>query len=967
MSLPALRDLLNQHFNDAELRQLCFDLGIEYENLPGPKTRIGKAQALVEHCLRHGRLSDLTTRCQTLHPKVTWPDADALNAEWQKVQQGIADQEKLQGVLTAEQLAPILTALKQKELEILAQLVGKPDQPAPDLSARDAYLAWLMTERKTLPLRAISAGKTGSGEQAPELAQVYVALNTTTQVKKKESRSPSGEDQEPLSALKAVAANRQLVLLGDPGGGKSTFVAHLAYCLAAHTRYPAENWLSHLPDWPADKANLLPLLIVLRDFARWLPTPLPAKAHPQHLWDFVAAMLRKEKLEAALPIVERALADGRALLLLDGLDEVTSVVQRRFVRDAVQIFAKRYEQCPLLVTCRVFSYQPPDPEKGEEDLRLPAADFPPFQLAEFNEKQRDVFIQAWYGELKRQGLLPGQDAALLGRDLQQAIRRSDLRRIAGNPLLLTVMAMVHVEDGRLPDSRALLYNKTVDLLLSRWEETKGEGETPRLRQLLQEAERTDVDLKARLAAVAFHVHTQAGTATDEEQVSDIGEAFLCQELSHLHKKKLGWGQELLAVIKTRAGLLIERSPGQFAFPHRTFQEYLAGVYLASQPDFADNALGRAQQDVGWWPMLLFAVEHLVYVNERPLDPLPLISKLCPEKLDATTAGWRQTWLAGEALLSLGTARAGDSEWGQTLLERTRQRLAQLLEGEHLSPRERAEAGKVLAQLGDPRPGVGVVERDGLKLPDIAWGEEVPAGTYTIGGDKDAYSSFKKQQVVIKYPYRLSRYPITYAQFQCFVAADDFADGRWWADMPEMVEDWQGNKYPLREIAEQRFPYANHPRETVSWYQAVAFCRWLSDKMGETVQLPHEYEWEVAARHPHGRAYPWGDDFDAEKANIIESRLNSTTAVGLYPSGRNAALNLYDLSGNVWEWCGNKDDDPQDEAVDGSGHRRVLRGGSWNNYQRNARAAYRSDLTPDARSFFVGFRVVVRRPPSHPDH
>ncbi|MBX3056980.1 MAG: SUMF1/EgtB/PvdO family nonheme iron enzyme [Anaerolineae bacterium] len=219
--------------------------------------------------------------------------------------------------------------------------------------------------------------------------------------------------------------------------------------------------------------------------------------------------------------------------------------------------------------------------------------------------------------------------------------------------------------------------------------------------------------------------------------------------------------------------------------------------------------------------------------------------------------------------------------------------------------DRAAAGRVLGRLHlpdgrllDDRPGVGVVERDGRKLPDIAWGQEVPAGTYTIGGGKQAYQSFDKRQVVIPHPYRLSRYPITYAQFQCFVEAEDFGDGRWWADMPEIVEDWSNKKYPVREIAEQVFPYASHPREMVSWYQAVAFCRWLGDKLGETVQLPHEYEWEVAARYPDGRAYPWGDRFDSEKANTDKSRIGQTTAVSLYPSGRNKALELYDLSGNV---------------------------------------------------------------------
>ncbi|MBX3056981.1 MAG: hypothetical protein KF770_10955 [Anaerolineae bacterium] len=88
MSLPALRDLLNQHFNDAELRQLTFDLGIEYENLPGPKTRIGKAQSLVEHCLRHGRLPDLLTHCHTQRPQVAWPDVATILSEPSQTQPG---------------------------------------------------------------------------------------------------------------------------------------------------------------------------------------------------------------------------------------------------------------------------------------------------------------------------------------------------------------------------------------------------------------------------------------------------------------------------------------------------------------------------------------------------------------------------------------------------------------------------------------------------------------------------------------------------------------------------------------------------------------------------------------------------------------------------------------------------------------------------------------------------------------
>lgn len=121
MTPPNLRDLLDQHFSDDELRQLCFDLAIEYENLPG-NTRLTKAQSLVEHCLRHNRLSELGIRCCELCPIVTWPDVAELAGEWAKIQAAITAQEDLQGILTADQLAATLTPLRQKETELLLQM-----------------------------------------------------------------------------------------------------------------------------------------------------------------------------------------------------------------------------------------------------------------------------------------------------------------------------------------------------------------------------------------------------------------------------------------------------------------------------------------------------------------------------------------------------------------------------------------------------------------------------------------------------------------------------------------------------------------------------------------------------------------------------------------------------------------------------------------------------------------------------
>jgi formylglycine-generating enzyme required for sulfatase activity len=310
------------------------------------------------------------------------------------------------------------------------------------------------------------------------------------------------------------------------------------------------------------------------------------------------------------------------------------------------------------------------------------------------------------------------------------------------------------------------------------------------------------------------------------------------------------------------------------------------------------------------------------------------------------------------------------------------RLATLFADEPLlnatPPPARAAAGRALAQLGDPRPGVGVAERDGVKLPDILWSAEIPAGRYVVGGKY----GFDVGEISIDRPYRLARYPITNAQFRCFIDAPDREQAAWWRGLPQKE----------RRFREPRFPHANHPRETVSWYQAIAFCRWLTARLhagdlprgplaGDLEQyiitLPHEYEWEVAARWPNDemkeRIYPWGSEFDAAKANTSEGGIGSTTAVGLYPSGKNPTLDLYDLSGNVWEWCRNRyetpDEDLDPEDVNTGSSRRVVRGGSWYHDRDRARSAYRHNFTPSDRDLGFGFRVVcvARRPPSHQDH
>jgi formylglycine-generating enzyme required for sulfatase activity len=165
--------------------------------------------------------------------------------------------------------------------------------------------------------------------------------------------------------------------------------------------------------------------------------------------------------------------------------------------------------------------------------------------------------------------------------------------------------------------------------------------------------------------------------------------------------------------------------------------------------------------------------------------------------------------------------------------------------------------------------------------------------------------------------------------------------------------------------------SNHPVIGVSWYEALAFTRWFSERSGLSVRLPTEAEWEYAVRYPDGRRFPWGDDYLSGCANINECdsvqsighyHLKRTTAVGLYPQGVNA-VGIHDLCGNSAEWCLSPWTIPyrhhtaHEVSTEGN-IGRAWRGGSWYYGVTNARAASRGWDYPHACDTMLGFRLLL---------
>jgi len=248
-------------------------------------------------------------------------------------------------------------------------------------------------------------------------------------------------------------------------------------------------------------------------------------------------------------------------------------------------------------------------------------------------------------------------------------------------------------------------------------------------------------------------------------------------------------------------------------------------------------------------------------------------------------------------------------------------LVRLLEpGTKASPVERISAGTALAYLGDSRDFEEMVDIPGGEFKHGVQGE----ATYVMA-------------------YRIGRYPVTNEQYARFLA-DNPAH-----PVPYRDEVW-AEPYNWRP---QRRTYpegkANHPVVLVSWEDAQAYCEWAG------VRLPTETEWEKAARGEDGRIYPWGDDFDPERANVRESGIGSTTPVGVYPDGA-SPYGLLDCAGNVWEWTTSQVGEGQI----------VIRGGSWNFHAADARCFARETSHPGYRSNRIGFRVVTGPQPQASD-
>ncbi len=854
----------------------------------------------------------------------------------------------------------------------------------------------------------------GSGADALRLAQVYVELDTKSPRPRRAETPRAGmETERNLSALEVLFAedNRRIVLVGEPGSGKSTFVQFVLLCLTyQHSREPkaAENFAGldgRVPSLLRTRQDaLVPFRIILRDFAAELDAN--SKGVAEDVVKYLTAQVRDRCCPETADKVPEVLRRGFAFVLFDGLDEVPRS-RVPAVRQAIQLFSQGdYGQCRVAVTCRTRSYEMVERLGTQKTFVFKLDGFPPpVEIAPLTQKQQAVFVEAWYRELERaQPQFKKGEGATCASTLIAALVDDRLQEMAGNPFFLTAMAALHRPDKALPNTSAELMDELVKGVLeeARKRQTTATSSQPELAVLLANIPDGFKLLRLRLETVAY----LARENRQDRESRFVDEDTLRQKLRLTKTVDDDWVDKLLDALRHRAGLLQSQDGAHFEFAYR-FEEFLAGCHLANEDAWPETSfetrcrgLFHSRRDYAR-QVVLWAAGFLVHVRHRKSPVRALISTLVPRQ--PVTAQDAFSLVTLELAVDI-TRDVGLENWqdedvpdATDTAQRLRTRLEEVRgEPQSFDAKTRARAASAIGRLGDPRPGVGLHQAEPLRgLPDIQFvpaepEKSLPAGKIILGETK--------KPVTIEQPYRISRYPVTVAQFQAFVDDKGYEQDRFWSAEGQAwrdgkadakaIPDWYRAEYeketfPIRgpKPYDPVFQTPNHPRVGVCWFEAMAFCRWLTERLragsrrresaptqedqrGLTsaatgqfeIRLPREAEWEQAARwdgkKADDRSYPWGACDEKELArhcNCHQTGIGHTSAVGLFPSG-DAKCGAADMAGNVWEWCENWYDEKAKTS-------RVVRGGSWFLSPGRLRSAFRFGNAPVNRVRSLGFRCV----------
>jgi len=849
------------------------------------------------------------------------------------------------------------------------------------------YLRWVKNTYSKARLYGVESMQAGKGKPVRELADVFIPVamrsfktpgreelesaakggtnladKTRAYLKLVDERQGKGEE---VTLENMFSFGNKLAIVGGAGSGKSTLLAYLAVVLSNSVQEGAAAL-------PFGIGKPVPIIVPLRyyreyaNYCKQSPQEIVREARTGTLAGFIPWHLKRQSAALGLSedFFDRLLLGGGCLVMIDGLDEITCREERGMVRHQVENLANDvYPFNWFIVTAR---------EAGYRENAVFGDDFARFDVQGLNEEQIDTLVRNWCNRI-----YPGEEEAK-AEELAGSIKHinglraeGELQPLVSTPLMVTMVVSVKWGETELPRERAKLYEAAVKVIL----QSQYIPEDSARKDLIEWGGPWE-EQREWLAFLAYEMHRggEDGAAVPEERIREI----LQERISPDNLRKF------IEAVRYRGGLLEERAE-LFQFVHLTFQEFLTARYFAKERHNAfSNLKGHITE--AWWREALLLAYGFAKTDYAPFakEYIDWLSGLQGD--DVRLAGLE---MAGSALLEIEKpeqeVRSEQAGKLSKCLFEPKSRTSAIL---------RSRAGVTLARLGDPRPEVMEIDRMQFCY--------LPAGSFLMGSHKqqykEAYDNEIPQSEISLPGFYMGRIPVTNAQYSAFVKTDGYEDSKYWTK-----DGWDcRNMEKIDRNYDFGAPFnlMNHLVVGVSWYEALAFTKWLNERWlgqnkmpkGMKVKLPSEAEWEKAARggieipgehlilslpdirvdysapletNPNTkRIYPWGNDPDSNKANCYDTGISATSAVGCFPDGA-GPYGCEEMSGNVWEWTRSIYKEypygPNDgrENIDASkDKRRVLRGGAFSNNQQGVRCASRSRYDPSNRNYDIGFRVVL---------
>jgi len=760
------------------------------------------------------------------------------------------------------------------------------------------------------------------------------------------------------SIAEALQSHSAFVILGDPGAGKTTTQQKLAFD-SAYALLRGER-------------VRIPLFVRLSQ---------QKDADPY-------AFLEKEWERRTGSSFAEALTTGRLLLLADGINEIPREKQNETLA-AWRIFEQEYRgRNQLIFSGRSLDY--------DNQLNLPRVQVEPLdrpRIVDFLEKH------------KAEGLQETLDDP-----------QSRLHEMASNPLNLFVLAMVYLNAGK---NLALLENRGRLFLSFTQELLRNEQ--------LWHPDDLSIDTKVELfSQLAYAMQKQsAGTTFGVEIAAEaLPETItLMGEKIPLNSARLfhfGRGATILDPATSPDIRFYHHLLQEYFAARELLRRFNQGEDLSDfwrAPRLAEK---MPASTVGEWDPL----PEPPTIGWEVTTILAAGLARNPAKLIAAVRAANPI-LAGRCLDEAGLAKPDEVA---EVREQVKADLLADLYAPKIDLRARLLSGMVLGRIGDPRFPVEEVNGVQVILPtmvDVPAGEYLIGSPEN---DKDAYEDENPLSKVKLDAYQIGKWSLTNAEYACFMEAGGYENEaywqtdlarRWlageevtggqfasWLSLWKQLQDisnWReqlektGDYSPddldyyehIAELTEDelkeelakdlnkksrsqpsywediRFNNPSQPVVGITWFEAQAYCAWLSEVSNKTYRLPTEAEWEAAARglpkRGKARIYPWGNERDEKKANSIEGRVQKTSPVGAYTAAGNLGpFETEDQAGNVWNWTNSLflpyPYDAEKSEIEAEGER-TLRGGSWDYIEWILRCAYRDWFVPDLFIHDIGFRIL----------